>query len=186
MSTPPRLGGVDKDRTTVNRYIRLIAGLSLLGLANQASAAPVAASPSARNHALILIPLTLTKLEDLSFGTIIPSAVSGTVTVPANGSAPITAGGITLVASDPTHPAQFGGAGTPGRLVVIDLQNPGTLSDGFGNTVAVLAVTLDGSVLRTIDAAHSLFFKVGGVLQVNANQPEGLYEADVDVTVSYL
>ena len=53
-----------------------------MALAAPAQAAPVAASPSAQAEALILIPLTLTKIDDLDFGTVISSPVSGTVSDP--------------------------------------------------------------------------------------------------------
>jgi hypothetical protein len=170
----------------VKKLTSLLAVTAALTLAAPAHAAPVAANPGAQGEALILIPLTLSKLTDLHFGTIIPSGLSGTVTVPANGGVPIASGGVTLVSSDPTVRARFAGAGSALQRVIIDVTNPGTLDNGAGDTVTLLALTLDGSPVRTIDATRSFFFHVGGILQIGANQPEGLYEADFDVTVEYL
>jgi len=166
--------------------ITLFAVTAALMVAAPAVAAPVAADPPARGHALILIPLTLSKLQDLYFGTIIPSASSGTVTVPADGSPATSAGGVTLISSIPTFPAHFAGAGSANQLVFINVTNPGTLDDGAGNFVNVLALTMDGIALKTIDANRAFEFHVGGVIQVNANQPEGLYSSDFLVTAQYL
>lgn len=170
----------------MKKLLALLAAPAALLLAVPAKAAPVAANPPAQAQALILIPLTLTKLDDLHFGTIIPSAVSGTVTVPADGSPATAAGGVTLVTSDPAVRARFAGAGSANQLVFINVTNPGTLSDGAGNNVTVLALTLDGLALRTIDATRAFDFHVGGILQVGANQPEGFYSAEFDVTADYL
>lgn len=157
-----------------------------LGLAAPATAAPVDAVPPAQASALLLKPLTLVKLDDLSFGTIVTSNAAGTVTIPADGSAPVLAGGVTQFPSDVGAPARFAGAGTAGQQVIIIADNPGTLSDGLGNTVSVMAVTLDGSNIRTIDATRAFFVRVGGVLYINANQPDGVYEATMNVTAWYL
>jgi len=69
-------------------------------------AAPaLAASPSntatASGKALLLLPLTLTKVNDLQFGTIVSSAVAGTVTINAASGARTHTGGVTEVGSDP-------------------------------------------------------------------------------------
>ena len=170
----------------MKRLLTLIAASATLALATPAAAAPVAASPPANARGLILIPLTLTKLQDLYFGTIIPSNLSGVVTVPADGSAPFASGGATLLSSDIGYRARFGGAGTTGQLVLINVTNPVLLPNGLGDNVTVLALTLDGSPIRTIDPTRAFNFNVGGILLVNANQPEGLYQADFDVTAQYL
>jgi hypothetical protein len=53
--------------------------------------------------------------------------------------------------------------------------------------IPVLAITLDGPVIRSIDpTTRTFFFGLGGVLQINANQPEGDYEATFNVTAMYL
>jgi hypothetical protein len=171
----------------VKQFIAPMALAAALALAAPAQAAPVAASPSAQAQALILIPLTLTKIDNLSFGTIIPSTSSlGTVTIPADGSARTAAGGITLITSDPGLRARFAGAGTPNQNVFINVTNPGTLSNGLGDIVTVLSLTLDRPALVKIDATHAFFFYVGGILQIAANQPEGVYQANFDVTADYL
>ncbi|MEO7655159.1 MAG: DUF4402 domain-containing protein [Sphingomicrobium sp.] len=170
----------------MTRLTYFLAAAAALALAMPAQAAPVGANPKAKGKALLLRPLTLIKLGDLYFGTIIPSSLSGTVNVPADGSAPTAAGGITLVTSDPGVRARFAGAGSANQTVIVSATNPGALGNGLGDTVTVLALTLDGPANRTIDAELAFFFHVGGILQVNANQPEGIYAAEFDVTADYL
>ena len=170
----------------MKRLLTLIAASATLAVATPAVAAPVAASPPAQAEGLILIPLTLNKLQDLYFGTIIPSGLSGVVTVPADGSAPFSSGGVTLVTSDPGYRARFAGAGSANQLVVVSATNPVLLSNGLGDNVTVLALTLDGPPVRLIDATRAFSFNVGGILLVNANQPEGIYQSDFDVTANYL
>lgn len=157
-------------------------------LAAPALAAPVAADPEAEAHALILIPLKLYRLDDLSFGTVIPSTSSlGTVTIPANGGPRTAAGaGVGLVTSDPGLRARFAGAGSENQNVFINVTNPGALDDGAGNTVTVIALNMDRPALIQIDANRAFEFYVGGTIQLAPNQPEGLYAADFIVTAQYL
>lgn len=170
----------------MTRLSTLMAASAALAVATPAAAAPVAAAPPADARGLILIPLTLNKLQDLYFGTIIPSNLSGVVTVPADGTAPFATGGATLLSSDPGYRAQFAGAGTANQMVIVTATNPVLLSNGLGDNVTVLALTLDGPPVRTIDATRAFTFNVGGILMINANQPEGVYQSDFDVTANYL
>ena len=165
----------------------LCAASAAMILAVPASAAPVSANPAAQGRALILIPLTLVKVDDLSFGTVVPSTTSlGTVTIPANGGARTAAGaGVALVPSDPGLRAHFAGAGSANQYVFINLTNPGTLSNGT-DTVSVLSLTMDRPALIQIDATRAFDFYVGGTIQLAPNQAEGLYSAEFDVTAQYL
>ena len=60
------------------------------------------------------------------------------------------------------------------------------LTNGTGDTVQVLSMSLDGPPLRTISATQSFFFGVGAVINVGVNQPEGVYTATFDVMANYL
>lgn len=170
--------------------MRSILSTALAGLviaAAPAGAAPVSSSPPVQGRALVLVPLTLVKVDDLHFGTVIPSAVSGTVIISAvNGSRTI-AGGVTPVASDPGQRAYFAGAGSPNQLVIVSVTAPAALTSVSGDTLPVVALTLDGGPIRTIDpVTRAFYFGVGGIILVNADQPEGFYQSTFDVTASYL
>lgn len=150
-------------------------------------AAPVSSPTPPPGRALLLIPLTLTKVDDLSFGSVIPSAVSGTVVINAVTGTRSVAGGVTAVPSNVGRRAYFGGAGSPGRQVIVIVTPPAVLTNVAGDTLSVLALTLDGSPVRTIHPVNrTFFFGVGGIILIGADQPEGVYTSDYDVTVEYL
>jgi hypothetical protein len=170
-------------------YSRYVIAAALAATTVPAAAAPVNATNDADGRALILVPLTLTKIDDLSFGSLIPSGISGSVTINATSGARSFTGGVTGVPGDAGQRAYFGGAGSPNQQVVIAVDTPAQLvsTSNPGDTIPVLAMTLDGSPIRTINATtRTFFFGLGGVIQINANQPEGLYEATFDVTAIYL
>jgi hypothetical protein len=161
-----------------------------------ATAAPAAATPAAaatnaktaNGRALLLLPLKLTKIDDLDFGMVVSGNSYGTVSLDATTGARIYAGGVSGP-STPGRPAYFGGAGSPGQLVVVVLTPPTQLSDGNGHNVSVLAMSFDklNNPLRTVDPVNKTFFVgVGGILGINANQVPGTYSATFQVTANYL
>ncbi len=166
--------------------------VAALAAAALAPSPAVAATPAqqASNRALILVPLTLVKIEDLSFGTIAPSTSSlGVVSINATTGARTVFGGVTGVPSDLGHRAEFAGAGTPGQQVIVSHTTPLELISTTNNAdrIQVLGLVLDGPPLRTIDpTTRAFFFGIGGTIMLNANQPEGLYQATFDVTANYL
>ena len=150
------------------------------------NAAPVSSPTPPAGRALLLIPLTLTKIDDLSFGSVIPSPVSGTVVIDASTGTRTIAGGVTAVPSDVGQRAYFGGAGSPNQQVIVTVTAPAVLTSIAGDTLTVLALTLDGPPLRTIHPVdRTFFFGVGGIILVGADQPEGVYTSDYDVTANY-
>jgi Domain of unknown function (DUF4402) len=158
-------------------------------MAASAVATPAAAATKPANgHALILLPLTLTKIDDLDFGMVVSGSSYGTVSLNAGTGARTFAGGLTG-ASTAGVPAYFGGAGSAGQLVVIVVAPPAQLSDGNGHTVDVIAMSLDNAnnPLRVVDPVTKTFFVgVGGVLGINANQVPGTYSSTFQVTANYL
>ncbi|GAA4745786.1 hypothetical protein GCM10023264_09120 [Sphingomonas daechungensis] len=169
------------------RLCKLLIAAGLAASATPAVAAPVAPPQPATGRALILVPLQLTKIDDLSFGTVVPSPLSGAVSVNATTGNRTTIGGVTGVASDPGNRGYFATAGSPNQQVIVTITQPLALDNGLGDTIPVLALTLDGPNVRTIDpVTRNFFFGVGGIIFVNANQPEGLYQATFDVTATYL
>jgi uncharacterized protein DUF4402 len=150
------------------------------------AAAPVAANSSGK--ALILLPLKITKIDDLDFGSMIAPPAPGTVALNAASSARTYTGGVVGVASDPGHRAYFGGAGTGNQQVIVTLVPPAQLTNTNGDTIDVIALTLDknGNPIRTIDATSRTFFVgVGGILSLAANQPDGDYSATFQLLANY-
>ena len=168
-------------------YRKLLIGAGLAA-AVWTPAAAVPATANSSGKALILIPLTITKIDDLDFGTMIAPPSSGTVTLDAATSARSFTGGVVGVASAPGHHAYFGGAGTPNQQVIVTIVPPSQLKDSNGDTIQVLALTLDkgGNPIRSIDPTTRTFFVgVGGLLNLSANQPEGDYSAAFQLLANY-
>jgi len=161
----------------------LVAAAIAAAIAAPASAAPVSASSDATGKALILVPVKLTKVADLEFGTVIESSTSGTVAIAADGSGRSVTGGVMAVASAPGSRARFAGAGTPGQLVNIFLAPPTNLKDANGDLVPI-SMSLESSNV-TIDSTRAFFVGIGGVVTVAANQAEGDYTGTFTVLAQY-
>ena len=167
-----------------SKMLLALAGLSLL--AAPAAAAPVSAPTPPSGRALLLIPLTLTKVQDLHFGSIVPSTTTaGWVRIDAVTGARTASAGLTMMPTDVGQRGQFAGAGSAGQQVIMALTPPLVLTSPGGDTIDVMAMSLDGPTTRTIAANQSFFVGVGGVIFVAANQPEGLYTATYDLTADY-
>ena len=137
-------------------------------------------------RALVLVPLTLVKIDDLDFGSVIRSSAAGTVTINPSTGARSLAGGVTGVTSDAGSRAYFAGAGTPSQQVLLALSPPVALVSAGGDLIPVVGLTLDGPPIRTIDPVTRAFYVgVGGTLQIAANQAPGDYSADFWLTAIY-
>lgn len=159
--------------------------------ATAAFAAPAQAqtvSETAEARGLVLQPLTLSRVDDLDFGTVISSAVAGDVTINEDSGFRTITGG---VAAGPAagNRGLFAGAGTAGQQVDLDLAYPAVLTSG-ANTVTITSLTFDGaggvSTTRTIGGSGTFQIGVGGTFAIGANQPAGLYTGTFQVTAEYL
>lgn len=154
-------------------------------------AAPAAAAPplSADARAVLLKPLTLTRIRDLSFGTVIPNGIGGFVTINADTGARSASDNSMRLMSDEGVQAYFGGGGTPGQLVVLSTSAPANLVSTAGDTISLLSLTIDqaGNPLRVIDPVTKVFYVgVGGTIFIRADQEEGVYSATFDLIANYL
>ena len=159
-------------------------GLALFG------AAPALAANSApmTSSALLLKPLTLTKLNDLDFGTIVPSGLGDLVTINADTGARSspTAG---LVTIEKGGRARFASSGINNNFVVLQISPPSDLTDGAGHNLTVTRLDLDqgGNPLRTLTPQSQVFFLgIGGQIYLRSNQEEGTYSGTFTLTANYL
>ena len=170
--------------------------------ASAAFATPAMAQTSASDTALargtVLRPLTLVKVagQDLDFGTVLASALPGTVTMDADGGGRSFTGGVTLLGLVTGQRALFAGVGVDGQSVDIHLDPPasGVLDHTNGvDTVAINSMTLDSNGVgdafdRTVtinDVNGAFLVGVGGTFAIAANQEPGVYSATFSVTVDY-
>ena len=168
--------------------ICLAALAASVAVASPAFAQSVTASAQAEARGLVLQPLTLTRVDDLDFGTVIASAVAGQVTINEDTGARSVSGGVLGVPTAPGQRGLFAGAGTAGQQVDLTLTPPagGVLVSG-ANFLTVSAMVLDNgnSTTRTIDVTGAFQVGVGGTFDIAASQPNGLYAADFDLTAEY-
>lgn len=144
------------------------------------------ATTSASASAVIIAPLTITRVADLHFGTIMRSAAAGTVSVAATDGTRSSTGGVTLSALAPAHArAQFSVEGESGRTYGITLPTTDIIiTNATSDEMEVNTFVSDPSGTGTITAGTSTLY-VGATLQVDANQPSGAYTGTFDVTVNY-
>lgn len=128
--------------------------------------------------------LSISKSNDVEFGSIIPSATLGSVTInPATGA--VSHSNVTLLASSAIRrSATFIINGTPNHSVsiifsasFIELSAPGVSEK--------LKYTLNKNNLNSIGGDGTATLKVGGTLEVKGNQPPGNYNGTFSVTVNY-
>jgi hypothetical protein len=150
------------------------------------------ASAPAEARGVVLLPLTLTKTQDLDFGTVVASPVAGNVVIDADSGLRSVGGGVTAVPSFPGDRALFQGAGSAGQDVDLTLNAPAVLTSG-PNLITVTSMTFDNCAgpgacttsTRTIDGTGAFAVGVGGDFAIGANQANGLYTANFTVTADY-
>lgn len=146
------------------------------------------ATATAEARGVVLQPLTLARVQDLDFGTVVGSAVAGTVTINPDTGARSTAGGVTGVPSYPGDRALFQGAGTVGTDVDLTLSAPALLisTTNPADVVTVNSMVLDSAgANRTIGVTGIFTVGVGGEFGIAASQAPGLYSANFDLTAEY-
>jgi hypothetical protein len=140
---------------------------------------------------LVLQPLTLTKVDDLDFGTILASNVAGTVKIDADDGGRSFTGGVTLVASNAGGRGLFTGAGTKDQEVFLTLTPPAqnllVSTSNAADTVEVSEMVFDqdDSATRTIGDLGTFDVGVGATFEIKGGQANGYYQADFDVTADY-
>lgn len=136
-------------------------------------------------RAITLRPLSLLRLRDLQFGNIAINPGVGTVTINPNTDARTVTGGV-VATGGTVNAAQFYTYGGPLQLILITSSGPPVLNrSGGGATMNMTALTLNGPIIRWLDSAGLLDLRVGGTLNVGANQMEGAYTGTFQVTVTY-
>lgn len=169
-------------------------GYALAGAVMTAFGTVPAAAQQAQGQAsaLVLEPMSLTNVEQLDFGSIIPSATIGYVVIDPGG-AVTTSGGV-IAAAGGARPARFAGQGSANRVVIktgsnqIFLTGPGAamrVDDFEIGALTGLSQIGNGNNYRITGANGIVGFAVGGRLQVNANQAEGDYSGSFSVTFNY-
>lgn len=144
-----------------------------------------AATRSGTANAVTLRPLSLVKTEDLDFGTVISGPTAGTVTINANTGARTTTGGAVASGGTPRR-AEFQGVGRLGILSIVSISPAPTLTNGSGGSMTSTLAVEGGTGIRLFTGTGVQIFRVGGTINVGANQPAGDYSGTFSLTVNYL
>lgn len=170
--------------------ISLAALAALTVVSTPAAAQQATASAQAEAHGTVLQRLTLTKQTDLDFGTVVATAAAGGVVIDPDTGNRTVSGGVTGVPSFPGGRAVFTGLGDPNQNVTVGLSNVPTVLVSTTNpldTVAVNSITMDNGNATSRSTGSGGVFQVGvgGDFGIAANQPNGFYKANFDLTADY-
>jgi len=140
---------------------------------------------TATAKAITLRPLSIVKLRDLDFGTLIAGPAAGTVTIDPEDGSRSTTGGVGAAGGAP-QAAQFYTYGGPRQYIQVTRGPFPTLARvGGGATMTVDELTLNGATFRYLNTSGVLDLRVGGRLRVGANQLAGDYAGNFTITVTY-
>ena len=148
----------------------------------------LAANPEAMlSKALVLKPLTLTRLEDLDFGDMVPSGTGDFVAIDADSGAR-SSGSAILLPTNSGQRAEFASSGLNNVLVGLVISPPSDLLNGAGNKLKVTRLTLDqgNNPIRILTPISQVFFVgIGGEVYLRPNQEEGVYSGTFTLTATY-
>lgn len=161
-----------------------------------AAFAQVSGNQPATSKVILLEQATFIEVRDLDFGSmVIPATGTGTLTVPADGTAPVYTDISPISTSSPMR-GRLIGAASASTAVQVDATLPSVLylnGDPLAATLPVnltfdLAPTTAGppSIWNyTTDAAGVFNVYIGGTLSVPSTTATGEYSATFDVTATY-
>lgn len=175
----------------------LAAALALVGISTSAPAlAGQRTTFPVPVEVIIVSQLSFFKVDDLSFGRIIPGTTAGTVTVaPAGGRT--TTGGVRLATGGIVQPATFAGKGSQNQTLTLSINATSrTLTRVGGTQTMTMDSFLIGSTPPTNLTVAPLTFRItsstgmfevpiGARLQVGANQAPGVYQGNFTLTLNY-
>ena len=154
----------------------------LATLATMALAAPAAAvSTTAVTTVNIIRPVSLSKLQDMDFGTLTFAGFTGTRTLTLSRTGVLTCAA-DIVCSGVAKQARFNAQGT-NKLVVLITYSAGTLSNGVDSIP--FAPNGPASITMINSGAPGLDFDVGGALTISPTLVGGVYSGTMTVTADY-
>ncbi len=178
-----------RDQIIPRLIVCLFLGLALLTGAPAAFAQPA----SGDTDAVVVSPLSLIPVKDLSFGNLIPGGTGGTAVISPAGNR--TVSGSVVAAGGTVSNAEFQGFGSRNRLVYISTASSSyTLNRvGGGGNMTMRSLTLQADNLTPlflpgffrISSTNVITLRIGATLDVAANQRGGAYEATFPITMNY-
>lgn len=155
----------------------LLAFMTALAFATPAAAAQTTAVTTVN----VVRPVSISKLQDMDFGTLSFAGFTGTRTITLSRAGALTCAA-DIVCSGVPKQARFNVQGT-NKMVVLLNYSGGTLSNGVDS----IPFAADGpaSIMMTNSGAPGLNFDVGGTLTINPTLVGGVYSGTMTVTADY-
>lgn len=167
--------------------------IALAAAAVSAIAAPAMAQTSTTQSTSatvkIVQPITLTKVTDLAFGTVVkPSSGNNTITISTGSDTPAITGAGSAAVSGTASRASFTVGGEGGSTFSITVPSSVTMTRSGGSETLSVTLTASGSsgtLSGSIGSAGSATFKVGGAFTVASTTVSGNYSGSFNTTVAY-
>lgn len=155
----------------------LAAALTTIALASPA----IAAQTSAVTSVKVVKPVSLSKLQDMDFGTLTFAGFTGNRTIVLSRAGAITCA-VDIVCSGVGKQARFNLTGTRQNTILITYSG-GTLSNGTDS----IPFTPDGQATMTLtnNGSPGTDFDVGGSLSISSALVGGVYTGTMTVTADY-
>jgi hypothetical protein len=174
-------------------FPRLIGCLLFILAALASAPAAFAQSNVGETDVVVVSPLSLVPVEDLNFGSLIPGATGGTAVIsPAGGR---TVSGSVVAAGGTVSNAEFQGYGTRNRYVYISTASSSYRLNrvGGGANMRLRSLTLQADNLTPVNfpglfriaSTNVITLRIGGTLDVRANQQAGVYQGNFPITMNY-
>lgn len=167
-------------RSSANVYPTILLVTAMASTWTQTQAATATATVDAN----IIMAISMTTRNGLSFGDISAGSTSGTVILTSSGARTAT-GGTTVNTSTSGNPSTFDVQGEPNASFSITLPASVILSNSSSQTMTVDNFTSSPSPSGVLDSSGKQTLFVGATLNVSANQPFGSYSGQMSVTVDY-
>ena len=176
----------------MNNFLRMtslvatVAALALTAAPAQA-ASLVSATPQAQARVKILKALTLTRLADLEFATVVLSgagAWAGEV-VSVNNSGVLSCGTTNLTCSGTTTAAQYNVTGSNNAVVVVSVPATVTITNAAANTLIVTTSGAPTPLTMPNSGNAGINFNFGGSITLASTTPDGSYSGTIAVTADY-
>lgn len=169
----------------MDRIFRTLSIFSLSLIAFTAtSLAQSSASADADIDTKIVAGITLSKTQDLQFGSVVRSAKGGTVTINPNNDQ-ISYSGVTRGQNMTYRAASFESTGEPDYSYSISLPKKVTLTRKGGKQTMTVTDFTSSDEAGHLDNKGADRFKVGATLEVGGNQETGSYSGSFTVMVEY-
>jgi hypothetical protein len=160
----------------------LIAGLLAGGLSVPAFA-QASDTDAASSSVTIIQPISMTKIDDLVFGTVVrPTASQSTITIAAADGTFNYSGARINASAAPTR-ARFNVTGETGYTANFNADATVTLDDGGAGDAIVVTLT-ESATTATLTGGAATFY-VGGSFTLPSGQLSGVYTGNFNATVSY-